>query len=288
MLKMDEETVSGIKRSEKAVGQLLPVLINKRGDVVDGRHRLKANKNWKKVTFDLHEWETPAARLVANTQRRVADEDDYNEFAAFLLNTEGVNETHGKPPKKCTYHVKSGKTIVERIVELTNIPERTVRGNLSEDYKGPHKTAVTAVSLGKTDVVRIPQTIREPVQSIVEQAQKVITANPDKKREAVQVLARTFELGKQQLAQFETVNPEEERRKREEAERVVARTFDAAIKAQNEIAQEEAARKNSPEDTRALLSTAQNLVRDIPELECPHCHHKPVQIIWKCCKKPFN
>lgn len=51
----DEEKVEFLRASFKKIGALYPVLISKEdGSVIDGRHRLKANRNWvrKKISGD--------------------------------------------------------------------------------------------------------------------------------------------------------------------------------------------------------------------------------------------
>ena len=119
------------KQTESVVGQLLPVLVNKRGAIIDGRHRVKANPNWRRTILNLNELQTHVARLVINTTRRTADTLDYQELAQYLQKTE---------PGKDRYHVKNGKTIAARITELTGIPYSTVMDHIGgTKYVGPTK-----------------------------------------------------------------------------------------------------------------------------------------------------
>jgi hypothetical protein len=49
-----EETAGLIsRRNGKKFGELFPVIVNKEGLVIDGRHRLAACKNWKREIVDL-------------------------------------------------------------------------------------------------------------------------------------------------------------------------------------------------------------------------------------------
>jgi len=68
----ENETVIGLRESEKLVGQLYPVLVDEEGNVLDGQHRLKANPNWRKETVKDIDSERKKAmiRLHANWQRR--------------------------------------------------------------------------------------------------------------------------------------------------------------------------------------------------------------------------
>jgi hypothetical protein len=61
-----------LKESESTVGQLYPVLLSKDGKVIDGFHRLEADKNWKKMKINEIDTEEKLllARLVANFHRR--------------------------------------------------------------------------------------------------------------------------------------------------------------------------------------------------------------------------
>jgi len=123
--------LTSLKQTEAVVGPLLPVLVNKKGIVIDGRHRLKANPKWQRLELDLDEMKTHAVRLVLNTQRRIAGNGDYSEFAQYLRKTE---------PGDKKYTVKSGKTIAKRISELTGINLRSVQRHLEgTEFVGPQR-----------------------------------------------------------------------------------------------------------------------------------------------------
>ena len=111
MESLDWDHVRRLKRSREKVGELLPVLVNKKGFVIDGRHRLAACKDWKREVLDLDELDSVVARFVANTQRDDSEEhraESINDYAKILR-----KEEPGSKP----YTVKSGKTITGRIAE---------------------------------------------------------------------------------------------------------------------------------------------------------------------------
>jgi hypothetical protein len=87
--KLDRELVSQLKASRKNIGQLLPVLLDSQGHVVDGLHRLKADPLWKKETLQLNERQSLTARLALNAIRHEVSDTDFNELAA-VLRKEGV------------------------------------------------------------------------------------------------------------------------------------------------------------------------------------------------------
>jgi hypothetical protein len=100
--------------SREKVGELLPVLVNKQGWVIDGRHRLAAYKDWKREVLDLDEVHSLLVRIVANTR----DDTDEHRIDVYL---DFVEHLRRHEPGNKTYTVASGKTIAERIKEETGI-----------------------------------------------------------------------------------------------------------------------------------------------------------------------
>lgn len=50
---MSEEKITlGLRLSSRRVGWLYPVLLDKHGNVIDGKHRLPADANWPKMRLD--------------------------------------------------------------------------------------------------------------------------------------------------------------------------------------------------------------------------------------------
>ena len=158
------------------IGELLPALVNKRGEIIDGRHRLKMNAKWRRVELDLDELKTHAARLVINTQRRIASDEDYDEFAEYLRKTE---------PGEEDYTVKSGQTIVERICEITGIPERTVRYHLNAAFK-----AATVATSSASDFERVEVGVPEPIADTLKEAvaglRALLEEHPDQTQQIVE------------------------------------------------------------------------------------------------------
>ena len=48
----EDEIDSGLRLSSKRVERLYPVLLDKHGNVIDGKHRLAADANWPKMRLD--------------------------------------------------------------------------------------------------------------------------------------------------------------------------------------------------------------------------------------------
>lgn len=182
----------GLKQSREIIGELLPVLKNKRGIIIDGRHRKAVNRNWKEEKVDLDELQTFVARLVINTQRRIADEADYREIAEHLIK---------KEPGKDRYHVASGKTVADRISELTGIHERVVRYNLPDKFKGPQKAESHSASLGPGERVHVPKSLARDIEGVVEEAKRFAEKNPHMQHQIVQDLRSHLQETRETLRQ---------------------------------------------------------------------------------------
>jgi len=127
----DRKLISEIRSTSKKIGRVLPVLMNPKGEVIDGYHRLQTSGKWPKRILRFNALQTRVARLVINRTRRTANTRDYQELAQYLQKTE---------PGKDRYHVRNGKTIARRITDLTGIPYSTVMDHIGgTKYVGPTK-----------------------------------------------------------------------------------------------------------------------------------------------------
>ena len=116
-----------LKKSGKRI-QLYPVLKDKKGNVIDGKHRLEAEPNWKTETVEGIDTEEDflIARCVANwNRRRVTAEEKIkwiNDLAELY--------------KKQSYKVLiTGNEIVKKIVEATGLSMPTIYKYLDDKYK---------------------------------------------------------------------------------------------------------------------------------------------------------
>lgn len=113
-----------LEKSYRKYGPLYPILVDRDGNVIDGFHRLKIDKNWPK--FQLEWADTPLkkeiAALISNVYRRDIHSAEItnrlNRIAEILLK-EGV-------PK--------GK-ICEKIADLTGASLSWVRKYIGQEYK---------------------------------------------------------------------------------------------------------------------------------------------------------
>jgi hypothetical protein len=113
-----------LRDSSTRVGKLYPVLLDKHGNVIDGKHRLEADRNWPKITLDHIESEKEmiTARLISNVCRRqvpAQEKSDVLRQLGDIYLREGV---------------KRGK-LAHRISEDTGMSYRWVMRYLPDDLK---------------------------------------------------------------------------------------------------------------------------------------------------------
>jgi hypothetical protein len=81
-IRAQRQAISNIKNSAGFVGRLYPVLVDKHGEIIDGRHRLKADPSWPTVEVKNVDSEERRliARLVANVCRREVSSTEKTEI----------------------------------------------------------------------------------------------------------------------------------------------------------------------------------------------------------------
>ena len=167
--------------SETEIGRLIrqfgPVLLNKEGGMLDGKHRQELDSNWPKIKTSIAPGlQTFAARLIINTRRRVPDANDYNEFAEWFVE----NEPGDKP-----YRVKSGLSIAERIGEVTGITSDTILEYLDDRYKQPQEKVGDTPTLGHGEQIRVPKQLAPEVRAFVNEVRTAANESPRLMKEII-------------------------------------------------------------------------------------------------------
>lgn len=124
MNKTETDIVADIRRSVSVVGRLYPVLVDKRGRIIDGKHRLKAYPDWFKVEIpDVNSKEqTILARLISNVCRRNVSPEEKTQMLDALgqiYANQGVSDGE----------------IIEKIVQKTGMSYRWVMKYASDGMK---------------------------------------------------------------------------------------------------------------------------------------------------------
>lgn len=104
-----------LNKSKEVVGPLLPVLKDENGRLIDGFHRLHADKDWPTLTVPIQGVESDIARIVVNVQRRQVTPREKTEMLKDLA------EKTGWSP--------------EQIAEKTGMSVSWVRKYLPSKYK---------------------------------------------------------------------------------------------------------------------------------------------------------
>lgn len=119
-----ENAEADLELSFKHVGHLYPVLMDKHGNVIDGNHRLVADKNWPKLKLDhiKSKKDLVLARLVSNVCRRNVPRTEKTQM---LRELGEIHMQEGVSPGKIP-HV---------IVEETGMSYRWVMEHLPDDLK---------------------------------------------------------------------------------------------------------------------------------------------------------
>jgi hypothetical protein len=120
-----------LKKSEK-IGQLYPVLVDAKGNVIDGHHRLEADPNWRKekiAEIDTEE-KLLVARAVSNWHRRQIGREEKAEWINGLA---AIYEKQGLKTGSGGHGVKN--EIRQKIVEVTGLSQPVVNSYLLDKYK---------------------------------------------------------------------------------------------------------------------------------------------------------
>lgn len=76
-----------LTKSSKLLGQLYPILKDKRGNIIDGFHRQNADPDWTSITIETVDSDVKLelARLATNFCRRILPESEFQQRIAFLI-----------------------------------------------------------------------------------------------------------------------------------------------------------------------------------------------------------
>jgi len=124
----EKDGVQVLKSSAIRVGKLYPVLIDKYGNVIDGKHRLAAYENWPRFVLDhiKSKRERIIARIISNVCRRSIS---CKEKRSMLSELGEIYIREGVRPGK----------IAHELVEATGMSYRWVMKYLADDFKARPK-----------------------------------------------------------------------------------------------------------------------------------------------------
>jgi hypothetical protein len=121
----DEEIVEWLRRSREQVGELEPVLVTADGDVLDGRHRLKAYPGWKTQVVQVED----ARKIIERVHRNIHRKMSQSEIKQAVLQLAVAFEKAGVPKDQ----------LVDKIKEALPFSESYIRKLLPAKYKREYK-----------------------------------------------------------------------------------------------------------------------------------------------------
>ena len=156
-----QRVVSDLEATSRSVGRLYPVLLDRHGNIIDGMHRLKADKNWPKIRLENIETEEQRliARLIANVCRRHVPAKEKTQILARLAE---IYQKEGVKPGKIAY----------KIAEKTGMSYRWVTKYLPDKFKdnlqSQRRTGAVAHRATKKDPKHvIPLALEEPPKGAI-------------------------------------------------------------------------------------------------------------------------
>jgi len=113
-----------LKASSRKFGQLYPILVDYYGEIIDGEHRFRADRNWRKVKLEHIKTEEDrlVARIVANNVRRSVTPNEKRQLLRRLAN---IHLKQGVQPGR----------IAHRIAKETGMSYRWVVKYLPFEFK---------------------------------------------------------------------------------------------------------------------------------------------------------
>ena len=122
-MELDEEVVENLKRSREIIGEIDEVLLDKDGNIIDGKHRLKAYPGWKTKTIPVDYKKGLLLRLHRNYRRNVSKE----ETRKILMELAEILKREGTPEEQ----------IAREIVQISPYTETYTLSLLPKKYKQP-------------------------------------------------------------------------------------------------------------------------------------------------------
>jgi len=138
--KSEELGLDSLKSSSVKIGQLYPILVDYYGNIVDGDHRLSADKNWKRVRLEHIKTEKDRliARIVSNNVRRsvsIGEKKDMLGSMGEILLGQGI------VPGKITYEIVKETGMSYRWV-TKYLPDRFKDSSQSDKRRGARLQSV--------------------------------------------------------------------------------------------------------------------------------------------------
>lgn len=184
------EYIEGLKKSEQAVGQLIPVFVTRDGEIIDGFHRKQANPRWRELVLpDIRTREDYLKARIAFNYRRPVKRDEIKTYVielAEILLSKGVPK--GELAKKLSEATPySEKTIMNLLPKKYKLREKSEAGIISARVRAEKLAKETEEKVeGETVVEKAPAKFKTTVECPV--CHEQIKLEVDCKERLVKVL----------------------------------------------------------------------------------------------------
>jgi hypothetical protein len=122
-----------LRKSEK-IGQLYPVIVDAKGNIIDGFHRLEADPNWRRERIKEIDTEEKllVARCVSNWHRRQVSREEKEEWLNGLAK---IYKKQGLKVSEKDSSAQGRNEIIAKIHEVTGLNPTSVREYLRSEFK---------------------------------------------------------------------------------------------------------------------------------------------------------
>jgi hypothetical protein len=142
----DEEIVELLKRSRELIGELEPVYITPEGEVIDGKHRLKAYPGWKTQIVQA----TDVDKIVQRLHRNIHRKPTKQELKQIVIQLALTFEKAGVPKTELIDKIKQHLPFSEDYIRSL-LPAKFKR-----EYKRKEKPAVKFLAEKPTPTTPVP------------------------------------------------------------------------------------------------------------------------------------
>ena len=181
------QTALELKSSSKRIGQLYPILVDYRGNIIDGEHRFGVDEKWRTVRLEHIKTEKDrlVARIVSNTVRRSVSSKEKTELLSRLGE---IHLNEGVEPGRIAYKIADetgmsyrwvAKYLPGRFKDSVKSEARVARYATNEDKltDPPKEKILTVQKYGNTDFVNI--FLEKAVYTKLERVAEKLGTTPD-------------------------------------------------------------------------------------------------------------
>jgi len=266
-----------LRKSEKDVKQLYPVLLDKKGRVIDGLHRLNVDANWRTETLEHIDDEEKflKARIISNIHRRVVPATEIrawvNDLAEIALQKGiQVGKISGWIADETGYASDTVRNYLDEKYKIETSPKGvyTREGIVKEEIQTPLTEAKE--KLGHETFQRLKADLREEVKEELRKDPQFIVETLETAPEMLQILPKKVVDEEGMYVPVVTEKQAEEMK-------------EVLVKTQREMEE----RRSDPdvqERGRIVKNWMAhgNVVAVADALRCPICGSDAHNIVWKC------